>query len=117
MIASARANTQEKKFGGPIAAESMTPTSCKRSRYLTDRFDRNITPTETLAARCTVGPFGVSALSAVLTADAAAPPATIASCLKLKGPKVCVVPPNGLTVLVELPSATACPRPDMKADA
>ena len=53
---------------------------------------------------------GLDALIAVLTAVAAAPPATIASCLKLKGPKVCVVPPNGLTVLVELPSATACPR-------
>ena len=84
---------------------------------MTERFDRNITPTETLAARCTVGPFGVDAVIALLTAVAAAPPATIASCLKVKGPKVCVVPPNGLTVLVELPSATACPRPDMKADA
>ena len=57
-----------------MAAESMTSSSRKRSRYLTDRFDKNITPTETLAARCTVGPFGVCALSAVLTADAAAPP-------------------------------------------
>ena len=72
----------------------MTPTSCKRSRYLTERFDRNITPTETLAARCTVGPFGVSAFSAVLTAVAEAPAATSASCLKVKGPIVDVVPPN-----------------------
>jgi hypothetical protein len=105
------------KFGGPKAAERIPPIACKTSRYFTVRFDKNITPTETLAARCTVGPFGVSALSALLTAVADAPAATNASCLKVKGPMVDVVPPNGLTVFVELPSATACPRPDMKAEA